>query len=110
MKPGFFAHAFSLESEPLTAEDRDLVRRLTSAIAERRMATPAVFALEAHRPLHRMAAQGLTVLAPTLAMLSPVFRLTEEEYARLARVLESTDGFELLLAELHAAQEGNAGA
>lgn len=119
-----FKHAFSMETEPLGDDDRALVDRVASAVAARGLATPALLALEGHRPLHRVAGQALVLATPGLVLLEPVLRtllgrrsggapggsaadpaaVTAADLRALARILESNEGMDLLVTAIEEAQ------
>ena len=118
-EPGRFARfraavslAFSMEEAPLAAGDRDLIDRLARAIARRRLAAPASFALESHAPLRRLAGQGMRLVSPAAAALKPFLadllareNLSPDDYDRLADILECKEGWETLLAAIAKAEE-----
>ena len=79
-----WAHAFALDSgEPLSEEERALIERLARLVVRRRMAAPALMALESTRPLSFMGSQVLAFAGP---MLKLAFSPTE--YDRLQGLLE----------------------
>jgi hypothetical protein len=77
----------------LTPADRDqLLDRLAAAVTRRRMETPAIVALEMHRPLTFLGSQALVVFTP---MLAPAFGL--ENLQRLQKLLEDRNNLDRLI-------------
>ncbi len=53
--------------QELTSEEADqLIGRVAALIGKRHMETPAIFALEMHRPVMGIAAQGMIAFSPFL--------------------------------------------
>lgn len=75
-----------------TVEDNGLSQRLARLIAQRGLQTPALVALEVGRPLAFVAGQLLWVAQPALSLLWP-----RKEVGRVARLLETPDGWERLV-------------
>ena len=70
--------------EALTAEERErLLDDVAGAVAKRGLQTPAILALEMHRPLAFTLSQGMIVFAPLFAPLLGVSRM--ELASRLLR-------------------------
>ena len=85
--------SLALWDEPLTPEEREaLVDRVAEAVVRRGLQTPAVFALEIHRPVSFVASQGLIVLGP---LLGPLLGL--ERMQNASRLLREPDGIEALI-------------
>lgn len=76
----------------LMVEDKGLSQQLARQIAQRGLRTPALVALEAGRPLAFVAGQLLWVAQPALSLLWP-----RQEVGRVARLLETPDGWEKLI-------------
>lgn len=73
-------------------DDKGLSRRLARHIARRGLRTPALVALEAGRPLAFVAGQLVWMAQPALSLLWP-----RQEVGRIARLLETPDGWERLI-------------
>lgn len=70
--------------EPLPPDERErLLNEVAAAVAKRGLQTPALFALEMHRPLAFTLSQSLIVFGPLFAPLIGVERM--ERAARLLR-------------------------
>ncbi len=81
---------------PLTDAERDsLVDSIARAIVDRRLETPAVFFLEAHKPLSFVASQTMAVAVPLLGPL-----LGAQRMADLSKLLKDRENVELLLARI----------
>jgi hypothetical protein len=91
---GWWANAFALDSGPLepTPEERELVERLAGFVVRRRLAAPALLALESGRPLSFLGSQVLAFLAP---FATTVFSPTE--YERFAAFLERQQSVDALM-------------
>lgn len=88
-----WAHAFAVDPATEISEDeRVLADRLARIVVNRRMATPAVMALESARPLSFIGSQVLVFFQP---LLNVAFR--QEDTDRLVRLLERRDGIDLVL-------------
>jgi hypothetical protein len=80
-------------SEPLVGEERDaVVDKIAQAIVGRGLQTPAVFALEMHKPLAFVASQAIVVGTP---MLGPLIGL--DRMQMLSRLMQQPDGIEVLI-------------
>lgn len=81
-------HAFSLESPhgPLTAEDRELLKRLAGWIVRRNMSLPAILFLESVKPLGAIGSQAMVFLRPFNIFFKP------EEYERISEIMERREG------------------
>ena len=86
--------------EPLSAEDMDLLRRLAARVAELRMETPAILALETARPVSLVAGQAMIFFEPFVQSL---FRLGD--YRRYAALAERRDALEALVQLIESAAE-----
>lgn len=85
-----------LWNEPLSPEERErLLNTVAAAVQRRGLQTPAVFALEMHRPLGFIASQSLIALTPFLA---PVIGL--EPMQRLGRLLAEPAAVDALIARI----------
>lgn len=90
--------------EPLSlAEREELLDRLADAVARRGLQTPAVLALEMHRPLAFIASQGLIVAGPLLGGLLGI-----ERVQRVSRLLREPGALDALLARIENARNGPA--
>jgi hypothetical protein len=76
---------------PLTPEDRRMLERLAGRIAELRLETPALLAIESARPLSLVAGQALVFFQPFVQALFPVPHLE-----RFARLIERRENIETL--------------
>ncbi|MFN8588546.1 MAG: hypothetical protein U0704_12190 [Candidatus Eisenbacteria bacterium] len=81
-----------MPAEPIAAEDLELLGKLARRVAELRMETPAILALESARPLSLVAGQALVFFEPFVQAL---FRVGE--YRRYAALLERREGIEALV-------------
>ena len=80
-------------SDPLPPEERDrLLDRLARAVVGRGLETPAILALEMHKPLAFLGAQTLIVVTP---LLGPLLGL--EQLQTLSRLLNEPDGIDALV-------------
>jgi len=89
---GWFAHAFAVDKpqalEP-TPEQREIVDRLCAEVVRRRLATPALMALEMSRPLNTFGAAALHMFQPIIgAVMNPA---AIEQFARLLEHRGSID-------------------
>lgn len=73
----------------LTDDDRRAFERLATRIAELRLETPALLAIESARPLSLVAGQALVFFQPFVQALFPVPHL--ERFARLIERRENVD-------------------
>jgi acyl-CoA reductase-like NAD-dependent aldehyde dehydrogenase len=89
--------AFDWDAE-LNPADRDaLIDRCARIVADHKMGLPAILFLEMHRPLGSLAAQSLILASGFLAPLVGPQRVRE-----MARLLESPDSIERLIARIEA--------
>ena len=79
------AHAFALHGQPdgLDEDDLALLDRFARLLAERGLATPAIFLVESMAPLGFLGSQLVHALAPIMGMVAP-----PDDIERLARLLE----------------------
>ncbi len=84
--------AFDLGPEELSAEDHRLLRIIAAEIARRKMAAPAIFALETLKPLSFIGSQAMVVLGPTITNL-----IRPELYNRVQLLLEKRVAVEQLI-------------
>jgi len=86
-------------SADLADADRELrdrvIERVGRIIVERRLETPALLFLESNRPLTFLAGQGALATMPLIGGFIP-----PAEIEALARVLESEDSLDLLVARI----------
>ena len=82
------AHAFALRAErdQLQADELALLDRLARLLADRGLATPAIFLVESLAPLGFLGNQLVHALLPIVEVVAP-----PEEIKRLARLLERRD-------------------
>ncbi len=85
-------------AEPVGPEDRALLEALARRIAELRMETPAILAIEGGRPLSLVAGQAMVFFEPFVQAL---FRLGD--YRRWASPVERREGLETLVECIEAA-------
>lgn len=87
-----------MTGEPAIApEDAERIDRLAGRIAELRLETPAILALETSRPLTLVAGQAMIFLEPIVQSL---FRLTD--YRRIAGLVERRECLSLLVERIEA--------
>jgi hypothetical protein len=81
-------HAFSLQgqSHACRPEDLALIDRFASLLADRGLATPAIFLVQSLAPLGFIGSQLVHALSPILDMVAP-----PDEIDRLARLLEGRE-------------------
>ena len=77
---------------PLDDEEKKLVDQVASSVVNRRMALPAVLALETMKPLSFLGSQALYFFEPLARVLS-----NRPEYRLGAQLLEDRDKLETLL-------------
>lgn len=82
------AHAFALrvKRDQLQADELALLDRLARLVADRGLATPAIFFVESLAPLGFLGSQLVHALLPIVEVVAP-----PEEIERLARLLERRD-------------------
>ncbi len=82
------AHAFALrvKRDQLQADELALLDRLARLVADRGLATPAIFLVESLAPLGFLGGQLVHALLPIVEVVAP-----PEEIERLARLLERRD-------------------
>ncbi len=85
-------------AEPVAAEDRLLLEQLAKRIAELRMETPAILAIEGGRPLSLVAGQAMVFFEPFVQAL---FRLSD--YRRWSALIERREGLDALVECIEAA-------
>ncbi len=80
-------------TEPLTEEQANtLCRSIADRVVALGLASPAIFALEMHRPLSRLAGQAMVAATPVLA---PVFGV--EGVGNVSRLLYHPGGVDMLV-------------
>jgi len=80
---------------PFAPEDLRLFERIAARIAELRLETPALLALESARPVSLLASQAMTFLEPVALAL---FRMAD--YRRFASLLQRREAVEALMAAI----------
>ncbi len=94
------SHPDNLEADEQMQKQRQALGRLADLVSERRLGMPAIFMLEAGRPLSFVASQALIFFEPILeAFCSP------GDYHLVAEGLESRENIEWLIQRLEAAEE-----
>jgi hypothetical protein len=94
--------AIALWDEPLPKAERDaLIEGVADAVARRGLQTPALFALEIHRPVTFVASQALIVLGP---LVGPLVGLDRMQNA--ARLLREPGVIDELIARIEATTRG----
>jgi hypothetical protein len=85
---GGLAHAFSLKGQSRTnrPEDLAILDRFAVLLADRALATPAIFLVQSLAPLGFLGTQLVHALSPLLEMVAP-----PDEIDQLARLLESRE-------------------
>lgn len=98
-----FVHAFSLGSQDvrLEAEDLALLDRCARLLADRGLATPAIFLVESLVPLGFLAGQLVHAMTPIMGMVA-----SPDDIERLARVLERREAPALFIDRLRLMEEG----
>jgi hypothetical protein len=98
-----FAHAFALrrQESQIEAEDLALLDRFARLLADRGLATPAVFLVESLIPLGFLASQLVHAMTPIMGMVA-----SPDDIERLARVLERGETPALFVERLRYAEEG----
>ncbi|MBI5168978.1 MAG: hypothetical protein HZA61_05795 [Candidatus Eisenbacteria bacterium] len=87
-----------MAAEPLGNEDLALLDRLATRVAELRMETPAILAIESARPLSLVASQAMVFFEPFVQAL---FRL--EDYRRYAALVERREALDALVERIEGA-------
>ncbi len=87
-----------MAAEPLTSEDLALLERLAVRVAELRMETPAILALESARPLSLVASQAMVFFEPFVQALFPL-----EDYRRYAALVERREALDALVGRIEGA-------
>ncbi len=97
------AHAFALSGQDsrLDAEDLALLDRCARLLADRGLATPAIFLVESLVPLGFLAGQLVHALTPIMGMVA-----SPDDVERLARVLERRETPALFVDRLRLMEEG----
>lgn len=86
----------ALWDEPLTPDERErILDAAAEAVVRRGLQTPALFALEMHRPFGFVASQGLIVLGPLLGPLVGIERLQNA-----ARLLREPGAFDAIITRI----------
>lgn len=80
---------------------REVLARFVDGLAARRLTAPAIFMLEASRPLSFVASQSLIFLKPIVQGLLGI-----RDYEVFAAAIENRDNLDWLVRELEAAEEG----
>ncbi|MGB4781696.1 hypothetical protein [Candidatus Methylomirabilis sp.] len=98
-----FAHAFALRRQEgqLEAEDLALLDRFARLLADRGLATPAVFLVESLVPLGFLASQLVHAMTPIMGMVA-----SPDDIERLARVLERGETPALFVERLRREEDG----
>lgn len=91
----YCAHAFAVSppDSAITEDDEALAEKVAAFIAGRKLAAPAIMALETGRPLNYIGSQFLAFLSP---FVSIVFSTTAE-FDRFARFLEKRESIPCLI-------------
>jgi hypothetical protein len=98
-----FVHAFSLGGQDvrLEAEDLALLDRFARLLADRGLATPAIFLVESLVPLSFLAGQLVHAMTPIMGMVA-----SPDDIERLARVLERREAPAIFIDRLRLMEEG----
>ena len=99
---GGLRHAFAIETGPTepTESQRAAVEKLCGEIVRRRMATPALMALEMSRPLNYVGAQVMHFFAPIVTVL-----FDKAAYNDLAEFLEHRSSIDYVCRRINALDE-----
>jgi nitrogen-specific signal transduction histidine kinase len=92
--------ATETEAEREAREEEDLLERVAVGLAERSLASPAMFLLEAGLPLSFVSSQALIVLEPVIQSL-----LSLQDYKTFVRLLENRDRVRQLVDRLEQLEE-----
>ncbi|MCX7918839.1 MAG: hypothetical protein N3A72_04365 [bacterium] len=99
-----FKQAFAVQQEPLPADkDYAILDKAAEFIVKRRLAAPAIIALQSMTPLNFIGSQALIVIEP---FLSPFFK--QEDYQKIIEILEHRDGIELFIQRIEQAVQADA--
>lgn len=99
------AYAFALDSgADFTDEERALVERLSRLVVRRRLAAPALMALESVRPLSFIGSQVLAFFGPLLNVA-----FSKSEIDLLVRLLERRHSLDLVIDTIHRQEDENLG-
>jgi hypothetical protein len=74
--------------------EMEVYYRVASFIARKGLTIPAVFLLEAHKPLNFIASQFLVFLGP---MIYIIFPSADEAYSKFSRSLEKRENVDILI-------------
>ncbi len=85
------------------AEHLELMERVAKGLVDRGLAPPAIFVLEAMKPLSFVASQGLVVLEPFVQSL-----LSIPDYTAFRELLEDRRNVERLLQRIEALEDERA--
>jgi hypothetical protein len=99
-------HAFSTAPEPLAPEDERFIAEVAARVKSRRLATPAILALEAvkYTPGLHVALFASEPIAGPLARFTMLGLVrSDDEYRRLVRLLERREHTEALIRAIEAA-------
>lgn len=93
----------------MVKDDEALLDRVVAWVAARRLAAPVSVMLESMKPLGYVGSQAMVMAEPIVSMTLQVFpglskHLSEQEFRRLARLLEKRDTIDLLLARIEKAE------
>lgn len=92
--------SLALWNEPLSQEEREhLLLTVADMVAKRGLQTPALFALEIHRPLAFIASQGMLAFAPLMAPLIGLERLQQ-----VSRLMAEPGAIDDLIARIEATE------
>ena len=99
------AYAFAVDSgTDFTDEERALVERLSRLVVRRRLAAPAVMALESARPLSFIGSQVLAFFGPLLSVA-----FSKSEIDLLVRLLERRHSLDLVIDTIHRQEDERLG-
>jgi hypothetical protein len=91
------AHAFAVEDpqQGIDPEEEALAEKMARFVVRRRMAVPALMALETGRPFNFIGSQFLTFLSPFLTLI-----FAPREYERFVRFLEKRRSIEVIIGKI----------
>ena len=91
-------HAFAVDThQALSFEELDLLGRVAGTVVRRRMAGPALLALESLRPLNYVSSQFMVFLQPLVGSF-----VSTRDYEQLAQILERRESIQVLIDRIEA--------
>lgn len=89
-------HAFAVDTPHVfSAEEMEVVERVSRAVVRRRMSGPALAALESLQPLNYVSSQLMVFLEPLLGSF-----VSTRDYERIAQILEHRESIQVLIDQI----------